>query len=335
MKHLVSSLCIAGAMIVFAGCSSKSYFEPKETSGKVSFDKKLPADVQSVSRDGAILSNGQVITKEGMSDVVVPQGTTFLSASSSHILTVDRNGEALSIDKGSKAITPHNLGETLVSGVREGNLLAGVTKENVALIITLDDNKTIYRQKGGKAVAIDYRISNPKLLNDLVILPTLDGKLLVVDKVTGKLIRDLTIGSDEYFNNIIFFDIIGNRLIAATGSKVMSISPTSMNTLDLDIRDVLFVKEGVYILTKDGQVILADADLKILKTRKFPFAHFIGAIHGKYLYALEREGYIVAVDRDLVASNTFKTDRSFDEAKVFIGGDKIFADNVIFELSKD
>lgn len=47
--------------------------------------------------------------------------------------------------------------------------------------------------------------------------------------------------------------------------------------------------------------MLTDADLKVLKERKFPSA-FAGTIHGDFIYMIEKGGYIIATDLDLIQS---------------------------------
>ena len=85
---------------------------------------------------------------------------------------------------------------------------------------------------------------------------------------------------------------------------------------------------------------LNEGDLKVLKEKKFPFARFLGAIYGKYIYAVEKEGYLIATDVNLVTSNVFKfsapfygMSSSFD-GFLFTSGDSIFYDNKQFKLAK-
>ena len=49
---------------IFVGCGTKrQYFEPKEVSYAISYDGYLPDYISDVSRGGATLKNGQIITK--------------------------------------------------------------------------------------------------------------------------------------------------------------------------------------------------------------------------------------------------------------------------------
>ncbi len=177
-------------------------------------------------------------------------------------------------------------------------------------------------------------------MNELVIFPTLDGKLLVVDTNEKKVVRDVVVSSEKNFNNVIFFNIIGNKLVAATPTKVVSINPTFANFLDADVVDIIFIKDGIYIFTKDGRIILTDTDLKVLKEKKFPFARFVGVIYGKFIYAIEKEGYLIATDVNLASSNVFQFSAPFYglsstiEGFVYTSGDSRCYDNKQIKLAK-
>lgn len=177
-------------------------------------------------------------------------------------------------------------------------------------------------------------------MGELIIFPTLDGKLQVVDTTAKKIVRDVVVSSEKNFNNIIFFDVIEDKLVAATPTKVVSINPKFANFLDADVANIIFIKNGVYIFTKDGKIILTNTDLKVVKEQKFPFARFVGVIYGKYIYAVEKEGYLIATDINLATSNIFRFEAPFYglssrfEGFLFTSGDSIFYDDKQFKLAK-
>lgn len=66
-------------LLVVSGCGTKrQYFEPESLSGKLSYDGSLPASIVDANRDGATLENGQVVTKQGLSSVVLPKSYVYL-----------------------------------------------------------------------------------------------------------------------------------------------------------------------------------------------------------------------------------------------------------------
>lgn len=172
----------------------------------------------------------------------------------------------------------------------------------------------------------------PYFLSGLVLFPTLDGKVVIIDKTSGKIIRDVVISSERFFNNVIFLDVLGDRLVAATAKRVISINPQSTVFLDADVKDVILLENRVFVFTKDGRIVLTDADLKVLKERKFLFATFSGVIHGEFVYVVEKNGYMIATDLDLITTNVYELPSDID-AKMFTTKDTIYFDDRYFKLN--
>ncbi|NPA03314.1 MAG: hypothetical protein GXO61_00470 [Epsilonproteobacteria bacterium] len=323
---------------LLVGCSSKRYFEPKEVAGAIRFDGELPAPIIDVLRDGATLKNGNFISRDGLEDYRLPKGYLFINKSDGYYIGADRCKELLIVDASTK--------EPLFKKKfdRKAPIAGAVSKENGVIALVFDDNsleaydldskELLYSSKQPSAIAVDTKIANPFFLKGLIIFPTLDGKLIVVaPKKDKKELKTIVVGTKEHFNNIIFLDVIDERLIAATPNKIISISPVYTNALNLDISDVLYLKDRVYIFTKDGKIILATPQLDVLKERKYNFAHFAGAIYGEYLYVIEKGGYIVALDKDLRASNVFKFPTEIEDY-IFCTKDKVFYGDKYFTLNR-
>jgi outer membrane protein assembly factor BamB len=333
VKKLLLAL-LPTTVLIFSGCSSKSLYEPSEVSGKVYFDQKLPAEVIKSYRDGALLSNGQIITKTGLTPYVMPKESEFLSETNGTIMGSSKKGIITLGNVQTNETKSYSLDEYCVAGKYDGvNLLALVTMDNTIVIYDTATSKTLFRHKSGKALFADEKIANPIFLGDLVVFATLDGKLIVVDKNEKRIVRDITVSADADFNNVVFFEIAGNRLVAATHSKVISMSPTTLDSLDILVRDILFVNDVLYIFTRDGRIVASSIDLGTTKQMKFPFAHFVGGIYGKYIYGIEKEGYVIAVNHQLSVSNVFKLESEID-SPIFTAQDKVYFDNKIFQLSK-
>ncbi len=322
-------------LVIFTGCSSKKYFEPSEVAGKVEFDGNLPAKIVDITRDGATLENGQVITEDGLLDVKLPKDFEFIGDGEKFIVGAHNCGDVVIIDKNSKSLVykKHFFNKRACAAKIKDNLLALVFDNNEIMLIDFKNDKELFKFKSDKIYSTDTKIASPYFLGDLILYPTLDGKIIIVDKNRKKAIRTIIVGTEKFLNNIIFLDVIENRLIAATPQKIVSVNPQNINTLDIELSDVLFVKDAVYILAKDGRVILADPDLNILKTRKYPFAHFTGAIYGEFIYIVEKEGFLIATDHSLVVSNVFELPSEIDEY-LFTAKDKIFFEDKYFKLNR-
>ncbi len=321
--------------LLFLGCSSRHYFEPQEVAGAVDFDGSLPAPIVDVLRDGATLANGQFISQDGLENYRFPKGFLFLHKSGGYYIGASKCGEVQVVDVDTKKVVYDKkfAMKSPIAASAKGNLLALVFDDDSLAIYNMDNDYLIYSSKQKPGIANDTKIANPFFLDRLVIFPTLDGKLVVVDPVTAKEVRTIIIGTHKHFNNVIYLGVIDEKLIAATPNRIISVSPAVSNSLDLDLSDVIYVKGRVYLLTKDGQIILTDPALNVLKRRKYAFAHFTGAIYGEYIYLIEQGGYIIATDKDLRVTNIFEFPSEIDDY-IFTSKDKVFYDDKYFKLNK-
>lgn len=334
MKHIKYILPIIVALLLLNGCGTKRQnYEPANVSGEISYDGNLPSTIVDVVRDGATLENGQIITKKGLTDVKVPEGFTFLGNSENKYLAISRCSKLIILNKESEIIYEKTFDTIVASASIKDNLLAVVLGSNMIQLIDTNDDKVLYEKSGDKVYAHDSKIAAPYFLTSLIIFPTLDGKLIIIDSKTNKLLRDVVIKSEKFFSNVIYLDVLGDRLVAATKKRVVSINPKTMSFLDEEVKDVIILKDRVLVFTKDGRVLLTDADLKVLKSKKYKFASFVGTIHGEFVYIIERAGYLIATDINLVSSNIYELPDEI-ESYVFTTDDKLFYEDNYFKLGK-
>jgi hypothetical protein len=237
------------------------------------------------------------------------------------------------VDKSGKTLYEKKFDSLVASASLKGDMLAVVLGNNSSLLLDIKSDKILYKDSGDKVYAHDSKIAAPYFLDSLVIFPTLDGKLLIVDINSKKLLRDVVVKSEKFFSNVIYLDVLGDRLVAATKQRVVSINPKSMAFLDEDVKDVIILKDRVLVFTKDGRIILTDADLKVIKTKKFKFAAFVGTIHGEFVYIIERGGFLIATDLSLVSSNIYELPDEI-ESFVFTTDNKLFYKDNYFKLGK-
>lgn len=334
MRHIKILFSLLAVLLIMGGCGTKrQYFEPESLSGKVSYDGSLPASIIDSTRDGATLANGQVITKSGISKAVLPNGFVFLAENKGKYVAVSKCGALQVLDESKKVHYSKECGVSVASAALQGNTLALVLGSNELVLIDIDSGKETFHLNQDSVYVLDSRIAAPYFLGDLVVFPTLDGKLVVVDEKTKKPIRDVIVSSDKFFGNVIYLQVLGDRLIAATRSKVVSISPKTINFLEAEVKDVIVLENRIFVFTKDGRVILTDANLKVQKERKFPFAIFSGAIYGNFIYMIEKGGYVIATDIDLVSTNVYKLPDAV-EAHLFTAGDSLYYKDHFLKLNR-
>jgi len=333
MKYIKYLLPIL-ALLILSGCGTKRQnFEPTSLSGEIDYDGSLPSSIVDVVRGGATLENGQIITKSGLIDVKVPEGYTFLGNSNEKYLATSKCSDLVIIDKNSEILYKKKFDAVVASASLKDDMLAVVLGNNSVQLINTKTDKIVYKKSGDKVYAHDSKIAAPYFLTSLVIFPTLDGKLLIIDLKKNKLLRDVVVKSEKFFSNVIYLDVLGDRLVAATKQRVVSINPKSMSFLDEEVKDVIILENRVLVFTKDGRVILTDADLKVIKTKKFKFAAFVGTIHGEFVYIIERGGFLIATDLNLVTSNVYELPDEI-ESFVFTTDDKLFYEDNYFKLGK-
>ena len=321
-------------LLVVSGCGTKrQYFEPESLSGKLSYDGSLPASIVDANRDGATLENGQVVTKQGLSSVVLPKSYVYLGENNGRYIASSQCGALVVLDVNQKTLFKKECDVSVASAALKGNLLALVLGSNELVLIDINDGRELMHLSQDNVYALDSRIAAPYFLGDLIIFPTLDGKLIIVDAQTKKPIRDVVVSNEKFFGNIIYLQVLGDRLVAATKSKVVSISPKSIHFLETDVRDVIVLKNRIFVFTKDGKVILTDANLNVLKDRKFTFATFTGTIYGNFIYMIEKGGYVIATDIDLISTNVYKLPDEI-ESNVFTTEDTLYYKNHFFKLNR-
>ncbi|MDR1554603.1 MAG: PQQ-like beta-propeller repeat protein [Campylobacteraceae bacterium] len=312
-------------VLFISGCGTKrQYFEPQDLQGSVRFEGTLSSDIKEVTRDGASLKNGAVITREGNEvNINLENGYSFLGEFDGKFITASPSGFLHIKNSEGKVIYNKNIGAMIASASIDGDILAVITSDSVLLVVDTNSNATVFQKKTDSMPSLDSRIAAPYFLGNLIIFPTLDGKLVIVDRSSGTLIRDVVVSGEREFNNIIFLDVSGDRMLASTAKRIISISPDSINYIDEEIKNAIVAGDRVFVFTKDGRVILADLDLKILNEKKFPFAIFSAAAAKNKLYIIEKRGYLIKSDLELKSFEVLKL--PFDiEDSLFAADGKIY-----------
>ena len=91
------------------------------------------------------------------------------------------------------------------------------------------------------------RVASPVFLTNMIIFPSLDGKLNVFDTQTQKIIRSFIISRDEFFNNIIYLEIKDNKMIVASSNRVVVVDEGRTFSLGEEIRNIAVYKDNIFI----------------------------------------------------------------------------------------
>jgi len=325
----IQTLLFSGvALFWMSACGSKQYYSPKQS---VSLSPMSGAEVVSISREAAMLSDGTPLSKEGQLQQKLNQGYALINRTGSNMLLADKEGNV-------KVITPTKnldltLPRALIGGRVIGNKLVYLLQDNSFGVYDLEAKKIVYNNKSEKALSIDTRVANPYQVDNLVVIPTLNGKLTVLELSSLKVVKEIYVSTESILNNIIFLGRLGDTLIAATPYRVISVSAQGQRSFDKEISEVTVDQNRLFVFAKDGMISELDPSMRVLNEKKFKFAHFSSATmkNGK-IYALDKQGYLIVLNPELTQEKVYKLPEI--EGYSFISGDKLYYDGNVINLAK-
>ena len=333
MKKVILALVFVLAIV---GCGTKrQYFQPEATAGSVKFSGSIPSEIEKVGLYGASLSNRQVISVDGVeANKILEKNDHFIGKFDGKYLVITKDGNLKVKLQDGSVFYEKTLSSMVATASIEGDSLAIVTADNTLHLIQASSDKVLYSQKMDDISAVDSRIATPYFLGSLVIFPTLDGKLTIVDRGSGEVIRNVVVSAERHFNNLIFLDTVGDRMFAATAKRAISISPSGVNYIDEDIKDVVLLKDRFFLFTKDGTVVMTDLNLRVIKEKKFPFAIFSGVVSTvDSLNIIEKKGYLIKTNLNL-ENIEYLTLPSGIKSSIFVGKDRVYYGNKFIDFSK-
>jgi len=322
-------LASAVATILFTGCSSKQYYSPEQTYSLTS--SNMGDNIIHYSRDGATLASGTILTKNQSIKLKLEEGFHFINNSKDAAITADQQGNCNIVTaKGTVAST--KFPKALVAGSLMGKYLVFVLQNNSFGVYDFEKKSTIYTNQAEKAFAIDTRVANPLRVDNLVVIPTLDGKLTILDLNTLKIAKEMYVSTESSLNNIIYLSRLNNTLIAATPNKALAVSNQGKKEIDTAIGEVVVDKDAIYIFAKDGKVLKLNESLSITAEKKFKFAHFsIAAVHNDKVVALDKQGYLIVANKNLSKHKVYGV--SSVKGYAFASGGKLYYDGNIIDLN--
>lgn len=326
MKYLALVLMA----LLFNACSTKrEYFSPTMINGDAPISS-LGASIEHASRAGATLSNGSLLTKNGIENLGLASGESFLGEYGGKYIISDLEGN-LKILSNQEIIYEQKFPQAIVSASLEGDKLALLSAENKIYLIYIDTGSIAIEYANGASFANDSRMAAPIFLSSIIVYPTLDGKVMIVDKNRAIIMRDAVVSSENFFNNIIFLDVEGDRLYAASASKILMISPSKTAVFNASIKDITLYDGRLYVSLKDGFIKVLDLELKELIKREFQFAIFSNIIaKNDAIYLFEKTGYIIEVDKELQNERIYKATPI--KNKSFATKDAFYYDNKMIDL---
>ena len=286
-------------LFIFSGCSTKEGFVPKKLDSKWTKYELNKSKILDTTSNVALLENNKILTKKGTSNFTLEPSHRLISEAEGWIITASIDGSLLAKSETDKTLRKSfNLNKTVAGASIRANILAVIFADNEMALYDLESKDILFQEQGSKYIAADARIVNPYFMNDLVVFPSLDGKVIIVNTKMKKRLRTVIVSSEDIFNNIISLNIIDNKIIAATGSKILALSQEEKRT-PYEIRDIVVDDKRIFVATKQGEIFSLDSNLDVQSKIKLPFAHFYGMMNSeKKLYILEKNGYMIVLDKN-------------------------------------
>lgn len=316
---------------LLSGCSTKEYYEPQTVKGAWPAGESMEEAISSTTFGGAVLENGRILTSEGLQKRYVPSSYTFVGKSGGWIISKKIDGRLLlQSDEQRDVNETFELKSTIATAAVQGDTLAVLFASNEMALYSLRSKELLFKEEGTAPVAVDNRVVPPYFLNELVLFLTLDGKIVIVNSETKQVLRSMIVSSEAHFNNITYFNVIGNNMVAATGYRLFALSEKERRE-PYELRDVIYTDDGIWISTKQGEVVALTPSLQLKAKQKFPFAHFLGMIirDGK-LFVLEKEGYLIVMSTELRDVDVYEVD--FDDGYVFVGDKAFYVDDTVIPV---
>jgi len=330
MKYLWVGLSVF-SIFLLTGCTHKEVYKPENIKGEWRTAGHLSASISQVAQSGAVLENGHILTKAGEKKQKISTDFRLLNISDEWIITQNSVNDIELIP--GDGVSEHiivDVKRTVAAASVQDDTLAILFGNNEMALYSLQTKKMTFKETSNAPIAVDARIANPYFLKDLVIFLGLDGKIVIVNATTKQVLRSIIVGSDEYFNNITYLNVIENNMVASTGNTVLSLSQKESRE-KYEVRDIAYTQEGVWLTTKQGEVIALSPELKYKGKKKFPFAHFLGiSVQNDRVYVLEQGGYMIALSKNLLSYDVFDIDMDHDT--VFVGDGKIYFDDRYIEI---
>lgn len=331
MKSIFFSLIV---FFVFVGCSGKKYYSPQDdNNGSFDFPNSIittPSYIKTITANGATTKDGRVINTFGISEFKLQDGYEYLNSYENQIISADKNGNLHLSDSNTKL----NFNTNTIAATKKGDLLALVFSDNSFAIYDLKEKKFKLKEYLEVSYVNDTKIAMPLILNKIILFPTLDGKVIIVDNESFKVTRTLSVDLQNEVNNITLLQTVGDTLIAATPNKIISLNNGKFNTKELSIQNYVLDEKSIYVALLDGTVLHLDFDLNSINSKKFKFAkfHSIALDSLKNIYLIESQGYVIRLSSDFKSYEIEKIS-FFEDEKIYTNKNKIYFENKLLKLN--
>lgn len=295
-------------VFIFCACSSsKQYYEPKE-SEKLKTIKVKNENILKNYKDYELINKIDNL-------YIISNNLGFLKILKDKEIVFDKKFEA-----------------KIVACTIEGNKAVMVDALNNVIIFDLLRQEYLYSDNYGQANGVIKKLANPIIDSNIIAVPTLDGKLAILNNNTNTLIRNISVGTGDFFNNIIYMKVKNDRLLAVSPTKVFTILNNDTFSKLLNIKKAIEIDDIIYILASDGTIYKYNYKLEELAKTKLKYANYSEVyFYDNFLYALEHNGYLIKFDEYLNKQNVYKLGSKISK-NAYFKDDILFYNNKSYKL---
>ncbi|GHV07650.1 lipoprotein [Campylobacterota bacterium] len=293
---------VAIAALILCGCSKTIVYSPSAIEERLGYDDR---------QESALFWRGDGVAQGEDGEIVGSIKTALKLENGERILGID-DGAVLSADNqgtlkiyGAR-VSQLTFSDPIAQAATDGKIVASVSRTNACRITDIASGETIFLTQERLSIAVTSRLARPLITPTTVYFPTLDGKLLIVDRAARKIVSEPPVGTEEFFGNLIFLKRVGSRIIAAGTTKIVSFGAATVSK-SYAIRAVELLPSGLYLFTQDGEVLRLNELLEPEAQTKIQYARLIAAAEKNgAIFAVEQSGYIVRLENNLKTVTVFE-----------------------------
>lgn len=311
---------------IFFGCISKQYFKPQNKSSFKLDIINTPTYIKSINAQGATLEDNRYLNKNGISKDRLKNGFYYLNSNSNTIISANKNGALYINDR----LVKFKI--TVVSASLKDNILALVFSDNSIGIYDIDTDNFKMKDYLEPSYLNDTRVAAPLFIDNSILFPALDGRVIIYDINNFKKLNILNIDAINEVNNIIMLKQFDNNIVIATQNVIVSISKGNTIKKEFFIQSMITDDSYIFIATLDGKIIKMDKELNIINQKKYEFAKFQAiSISNTHIIAIESQGYVIKLSLDFqdeqIDSIPFE-----DDEKTFSVKNKIYFEDKLLRF---
>ncbi len=311
------SIGIFVCIFFYNGCDSQKSFVPQHIKGAIKFNDSLDKIIVNANRVGAKLQNNAIIADNSVAHIVFKDSENLLYTDSKQwliangcaglsIVPIIYQDNQVMLDRvHTREIATQGC---VVSASIKKNIVAGVLADNTLFLYDTTKGDFTLQTKEEAIYAISSMNANPVILDTLVVFPTLDGRLNTIDIAQGKSIKNIIVNTEKFLNNIIYLNVQKDELVSATHKRIYTLIHGESYGKELEIRDIYFDGEYIYVLSLNGTIYQLDKTLAVVQSLRLLHANLNGIIiKDGHLYTFENSGgYLIDITLQDFSYEVFK-----------------------------